>query len=101
MGVIVVVCATFGLTVSEAKTEISRVYARRGCRSPPPYSSSQRSSICRRPDSHTCFFLFSFCLFGDVAFPEYALYHLLPFSLCMESTSYVFSFRMVFFYLVV
>ena len=33
------------------------------------------SSICRRPDSHTCFFLFSFCLFGDVAFSEYFLYH--------------------------
>ena len=34
----------------------------------------------------------------DVAF-EYVLYHL-PFSLCMESTPYVFPFRMVFFYLV-
>ena len=30
-----------------------------------------RSSICRRPYSHTCFFLFSFCFFGDVAFSEY------------------------------
>ena len=36
MGVIVVVCTAFGLTVSEAKTEI-RVYARKGCQSPPPY----------------------------------------------------------------
>ena len=33
--------------------------------------------ICRRPDSHPCFFLFLFsnCLFGDVAFSEYFLYH--------------------------
>ena len=38
MGMIVVVCAAFGLTVSEAKTEIM-VYARRGCRSPPPHSA--------------------------------------------------------------
>ena len=36
-GVIVVVCASFGLTVSEAKTEIC-VYPRRGCQNPPPYS---------------------------------------------------------------
>ena len=36
--VIVVVCAAFGLTVSEAKTEII-VYARRGCRSPPSHSA--------------------------------------------------------------
>ena len=28
-------------------------------------------SICRRPDSHPCFF----SVFGDVAFPEYFLYH--------------------------
>ena len=43
MVVIVVVCAAFGLTVSEAKTEImclrAKVYARRGYRSPPPYSA--------------------------------------------------------------
>ena len=38
MGVIVVVCASFGLTESEAKTR-SCVYERRGCRSPPPYSA--------------------------------------------------------------
>ena len=46
-------------------------------------------------------FLFSFCLFGDVAFPEYFLVPL-PFSLInsMESMSYVLSFRMVLFYLV-
>ena len=57
--------------------------------------------ICRRPDSHTCssFVLLSFCLFGDVAFPEYFLYHF-RFLFVMESTSYVLSFRMVFFYLV-
>ena len=36
--VIVVVCAAFGLTVSEAKTEIC-AYARRGDRSPPPCSA--------------------------------------------------------------
>ena len=30
----------------------------------------------RRPDSRTCFFLFSFCLFGDVVFSAYFLYHL-------------------------
>ena len=38
MGVIVIVCAAFGLAVSEAKTEIM-VYARRRCRSPPPHSA--------------------------------------------------------------
>ena len=44
-------------------------------------------------------FFLSFCLFGDVAFSEY-FFVSLPLSLCMESTSYVFPFRMVFFYLV-
>ena len=39
MEVIVVVCAAFDLTVSEAKTEIICVYARRECRSPPPHSA--------------------------------------------------------------
>ena len=39
MGVIVVVCAAFGLAVSKAKTEII-CYARKECRSPPPYSAS-------------------------------------------------------------
>ena len=38
-------------------------------------------------DSHTCFCLFSFCLFVDVAFSEFL--SPLSFSLCMESTSYV------------
>ena len=36
-----------------------------------PQSSFNRPSICRRPDSHTCFLF----LFGDVAFSEYFLYH--------------------------
>ena len=39
-----------------------------------PYSCYMCYHTCRRPDSHTCFF-FSFCLFGDVAFSEYFLYH--------------------------
>ena len=41
----------------------------------------------------------SFCFVGDVAFSEY-FFVSLPFSLInsVESTSYVFSFRMVFFY---
>ena len=43
-----------------------------------------------------CFCSFLFCFFGDVR----VLFVPLPFSLCMESTSYVFSFRVVFFYLV-
>ena len=38
MGVIVVVYAAFGLTVSEAKLRLS-VYAQRGCQRPPPYSA--------------------------------------------------------------
>ena len=47
------------------------------------------------------FFLFFsfFCLFGDVAFSEF-FFVPFPLSLCMESTSYVLSFLMVFFYLV-
>ena len=48
-----------------------------------PYSCYMCDHTCRRPDSHTCFSLFSFCFFGDVAFSEYFLYHyhLLPFYL--------------------
>ena len=38
MGVIVVVCATFGLTVTEAELR-SCVDARNGCQSPPPHSA--------------------------------------------------------------
>ena len=57
-----------------------------------------RPSICRRPDSHTCFFFFLLfiwrCRFFRVFFVP------LPLSPCMESTSYVISFRMVFFCLV-
>ena len=50
---------------------------------------------------HVYFFpFFPFCLFGeDVAFSEYFLYDF-RFSWCVESTPYVLSFRMVFFYLV-
>ena len=61
--------------------------------------SFNRPSICRRPDSHTYFFLFSFYLFGDVAFSEF-FFAPLPFFSLYESTSYVRSFRMMFFYLV-
>ena len=62
--------------------------------------SSNRPSICRRPDSHTCFFflLFFFFIWRDVAFSEYCLYHFR--SLCISSTSYVLSFRIAFFNLV-
>ena len=64
--------------------------------------SFNRPSICRRPDSHTCFFfLFSFCFFGDVAFPEYFVYHWrFLFVVWRVRTSFVLSFRMVLFYLV-
>ena len=39
----------------------------------------------------------SFCLFEDIAFSEYFF---VPFPLSLESTVYVLSFRMAFFYLV-
>ena len=63
--------------------------------------SFNRTSICRRSDSHTCYFFLSFfpfflfiwrCRFFGVFFfvPS-------PLSLCMESTSYVLFFRTVFF----
>ena len=61
--------------------------------------SFNRPSICRRPGSHTCFVFFppfvslEMSLFRAFFVPS-------PFSLCMESTPYVLSFRMVFFYLV-
>ena len=42
------------------------------------------------------FLFFPFCLFGNVAFSEY-FFVPFPLYLCMESTSYVLSFRMVFF----
>ena len=55
--------------------------------------------ICRRPDSHTFLFLFLRCRFFRVFFvPLFPLYLVLVY--CIESTSYVLSFRMVFFYLV-
>ena len=47
-----------------------------------------------------CFCFFLVCFFGvDVSFSEY-IFVPLSFSLYLESTSYVFPFRMVFFYLV-
>ena len=62
-----------------------------------PRHSFNRPSICRRPDSRTCFFFF----FGDAAFSEYFLHQFyFPLSICMESTSYVLSFLIMFFYLV-
>ena len=73
--------------------------------------SFNRSSICMRPGSHTqlpnnclrSFFIIvsSFFVFLEVSlFPSILVP--LPFSLCTESTgtSYVFPFRMMFFYLV-
>ena len=47
-----------------------------------------------------CICLLFFFLLWRCRFFRVFLYHSLPFSLCMESTSYVFSFRMVFSYLV-
>ena len=57
--------------------------------------SFNRYSICKRPDSHTCFF-FLFVYMEMSPFPS-IFFVPLPFPLCMESTSYVFSFRVVFF----
>ena len=52
MGVIVVVCAAFGLTVREAKTEIIVCLRTKGCRSPPPYSAKrQRARWTTKPTS--------------------------------------------------
>ena len=45
------------------------------------------------------FFLFPLIVVGDVAFSR-VLFVPLPFSLCIKTTSYIFSFGMVFFYLV-
>ena len=58
---------------------------------------SMLSSKPWRPDSHTCFFLFPFVSLEMLLFPSIFVVPLL-FSVCMESTSHVFSFRMVFFY---
>ena len=49
--------------------------------------------------THTCFFLFSFLLIWRCRVFR-VFFVPLPFSLCMESTSYVLSSRLVFFYLV-
>ena len=50
-------------------------------------------------DSRTCFFHFFHFVYLEMSlFPS--IFVPLPLSLCMESTSYVLSFRMVFFYLV-
>ena len=71
---------------------VFRLYAFVGAGSP-----FNRPSICRRPDSHTCFFPFvdlEMSLFSNIVFVPF------PLSLCLESTSYVLSFRIVFFYLV-
>ena len=61
--------------------------------------------ICRRPDSHTCFFGGGFllflwrCRFFLFFFPS--IFCTIAVFFCMESsTSYVLSFRVVFFYLV-
>ena len=60
-----------------------------------PYFNSP--SICRRSDSHTCFFLLLFSLFFCFIWRCRFFRVFFPLSLCMESTSYVLSFRMVFF----
>ena len=66
---------------------------------PRPFPSFNRPSI-RRLDSHTCFFFFFPFVYLEISlFPS--IFVLFPLSLCcIESTSYVLSFRMVFFYLV-
>ena len=69
-----------------------------------PYGgpSFNRPSIYRRPDSHTCFFLFVIFVSLEMSlFPSFfcttAVFSLQQ---CMESTPYAHSFRLVFFYLV-
>ena len=54
-----------------------------------PQPFVQSSFECRRPGSHTCFYFWR-CRFFRVFLVPF------PLSLCMESTSYVLSFRMVF-----
>ena len=55
---------------------------------------------CCRPDSRTCFFpSFPLLFIWRCLYFRVFLYHC-PFPLCMESTSYGFSCRMLFFYLV-
>ena len=60
--------------------------------------SFNRPSICKRPDSHVCFFLFFLLFIWRCHF--FRVFFVPPCSLCVESTSYVLSFRMIFFYLV-
>ena len=66
-------------------------------------AAALRSIVLRyagAPIATRIFFVFHICSFGNVVFPEF-FFVPLPFSLRMESTSYVFPFRMmVFFYLV-
>ena len=70
------------------------------------------SSMCMRPDSHTCSYLTTVCVL-TVCFSFFffslemslfpSIFVPLPFSLCMESTLYLarfFLFRIMFFYLV-
>ena len=49
-----------------------------------PRPSFNRPSICRRPDSHTCFFLFSFVYFEMSLFPSIFCTIIDVFSLCGE-----------------
>ena len=66
-------------------------------KSRPFFQSS--SLICRRSDSRACFFLFFLLLIWRYSFFR-VFFIPLPFSLCMESTPYVLSFWVVFFYIV-
>ena len=61
-----------------------------------PRSFVQSFFNMQPPDSHMCFFLFSF--FGDVAFSEYFFWTVAVFSLYGKYVR--FSFRMVFFNLI-
>ena len=65
----------------------------------PSFNRSYFFDIHASRQPHTCFFVV-FPFFGEVAFSEYFVLIILLFSLCMESTSQVFLFRMVFFCLV-
>ena len=65
-------------------------------------AAALRSIVLRNasaPIATRVFFCFLFFVFGDVVFSEY-FFVAFPLSLCMESTSYVLSFRMAFFHLV-
>ena len=65
-----------------------------------PYSCYICVTIRRRPDSHITCVLFCFSLLFTWRCRFFRVYFVpLPFSLSMESTSYVFPFRMMFFYL--